>query len=64
MKGIKSSLLDLLPKNQVDIILNQDYCELDYTFLGFTDIYKHLSLIIPKHFVIIDFGCYLAAQSF
>jgi hypothetical protein len=61
---IISPLLDLLPKEQVLKILKQDYCELDYTFLGFTDIYEHLSYIIPIHFKIIDFGCYLASQSY
>lgn len=59
-----NNLLTLLPKDQVDIVLEQDYCELDCSFLGFTDIYEHLSCIIPEHFSIIDFGCYLATQSF
>ncbi len=53
----------LLPPEQVNTLLKQDYCELDLSFLGFTDIYKHLSLIIPEHFTILDFGCYMAAQS-
>ena len=60
----KSKLFNLLPKDQLDIILNQDKCELDDFFLGFTDIYEHLSYIIPKHFTVLDLGCYLAAQSF
>ena len=62
--SVESKLLSLLPKDQVDIILRQDRCELDFTFLGFTDIYEHLSYIIPEHFVILDLGCYLASQSF
>jgi hypothetical protein len=57
-------LLKYLPKDQVDVVMNQDMCELDYTFLGFTEIYEHLSKIIPVNFLVIDFGCYLAAQSY
>lgn len=39
-------------------------CELDSEFLGFVDVYKNLSRIIPKGSIVIDFGCYLAAQSY
>ena len=45
-------------------ILSQDECELDVDFLGFTEVYRSLSKIIPKHFTVIDFGCYLAAQCY
>jgi hypothetical protein len=59
-----SPLLNLLPKEQLDTVLNQDYCELDNVFLGFVEIYEHLSQIIPTHFEVIDLGCYLAPQGY
>jgi len=64
MRDAESPLLKLLPKEQVRDVMNQNMCELDYTFLGFTDIYEHLSYIIPIHFIILDLGCYVATQSF
>lgn len=39
------------------------YCEIDGEFMGFTDIYEHLSKIIPKHRIIVDLGCAYAAQA-
>lgn len=57
-------LLDLIPASEVNKILRQYYCELDYEFLGFVNIYKPLSELIPKQHIVIDFGCYLAAQSY
>jgi hypothetical protein len=57
-------LFYLIEKEQIESVMNQDMCELDCTFLGFIEIYEHLSYIIPKNYTIIDFGCYLAAQGF
>lgn len=37
--------------------------ELDYTFLGFEEVYKAVTLFIPKSRAIIDFGCGYAFQS-
>lgn len=64
MKDKPDKLLKYLPKDQVISVMGQDMCELDYTFLGFTEIYEHLAKIIPVQFTIIDFGCYLAPQSY
>lgn len=60
----KDIIYDLIPKYELDRILRQYECELDEEFLGFTEIYLHLSKIIPKHFTVIDFGCYLSAQAY
>lgn len=54
----------LIPRAQYDEIMSQDMCELEFDFMGFLDVYKPLSLLIPKGYTIIDFGCYLAAQCF
>lgn len=59
-----SELLNLIPKYEYEKIMNQPYCELDCTFLGFLEIYKSLSLAIPRGCIIIDLGCYVAAQSY
>ncbi len=63
-KIVFDKLFEYLPKDQIAEVMSQDKCELSHDFLGFTDIYDHLSQIIPLHFTVIDFGCYLAAQSY
>lgn len=57
-------LFDIIPKSQLEDIMSQERCELDKEFMGFTDVYKALASIIPTHFTVIDFGCYLAAQCY
>lgn len=54
----------LIPNQEYRDILSQDMCELTFDFLGFVDVYKSLSELIPKDRIVIDFGCYLAAQSY
>lgn len=49
---------------QISEVMDQDRCELDATFLGFTEVYEHLAEIIPKHFAVVDLGCYCAAQAY
>ena len=56
-------LRSLIPDDEYHEVMSQDMCELDSEFLGFVDVYKNLSRIIPKGSIVIDFGCYLAAQS-
>jgi hypothetical protein len=58
------NLYKVIPKEQFDSVFNQYGCEIEPGFLGFTDIYEHLSKIIPKHFTIIDLGCAYAPQCF
>ncbi|MDE5888913.1 MAG: hypothetical protein K2H20_02720, partial [Bacilli bacterium] len=63
----KNSLDELksnIPKSEYNEILSQYECELDKDFLGFIDFYKGISLIVPQNMCIIDFGCYLSAQSY
>lgn len=57
-------LKSLIPKDELREILSQYYCELEPDFLGFVNIYDPLSRLIPKGCIVIDFGCYLAAQSY
>jgi len=45
-------------------VMEQDMCDIDGDFLGFVDIYYHLSKIIPKDWTIIDFGCAYAPQAY
>lgn len=51
------NLLYLLPKNQMDEVFKQEWCDIEPCFLGFVDIYERLSEVIPLHFTIIDLGC-------
>lgn len=57
-------LRSLIPDDEYHEVMSQDMCKLDSEFLGFVDVYKNLSRIIPKGSIVIDFGCYLAAQSY
>ena len=45
-------------------VLSYERCELEEDFLGFTSTYRHLSMIIPLHFTIVDFGCNHGCQAF
>lgn len=53
-----------IPQKEIDEILSQKECELQPDFLGFVNVYEPLSNLIPEHKIVIDFGCYLAAQSY
>lgn len=39
------------------------YCDIDGEFMGFTNIYYHLSKIIPKNRIVVDLGCAYAPQA-
>lgn len=56
-------LRELIPDAQYEMVMNQGACELEDDFLGFVDRYQALSTIIPRDWVVVDLGCYLAAQS-
>ena len=53
-----------IPKDEFEKIMNQYMCEYEYDFLGFLEVYYAASIFVPKSRKIIDFGCYLAAQSY
>lgn len=57
-------LKHLIPETEYREILSQYYCELASDFLGFVNVYDPLSKLIPKGCIVIDFGCYVAAQSY
>ena len=57
-------LLSLLPKEQLERVLNQRQCDIEPDFLGFIDVYEHLAQIIPLHFTVIDLGCAYNPQCF
>ncbi len=53
----------LMPKDQLDRVFNQDMCDIDGEFLGFTNVYMALASIIPLHWTVIDLGCAYAPQA-
>lgn len=59
-----NEIKSLIPNKQWGEVMSQDMCELDCEFMGFLDIYKPLSILIPKEYIVIDFGCNLAPQCF
>ena len=59
-------LYKLIPKEKIDRIFEKSEtasAELDYEFLGFEEVYKAVTLFVPKDRIIIDFGCGYAFQS-
>lgn len=59
-------LYRLIPKEKIDRIFSESKtasAELDYTFLCFEDVYKAVTLFVPKNKVVIDLGCAYAFQS-
>ena len=65
-KNKPCELYTLIPKEKIDqIFLKSETAgaELDYEFLGFEEVYKAVTLFVPKNRVIIDFGCGYAFQS-
>jgi hypothetical protein len=56
-------LLKHLPAEQWNKLKEDDF-DLSPDFLGFIDIYFYLSKIIPKDWIVYDFGCAWATQGF
>lgn len=59
-----SEVLSLLPGEQQEKVFNQNLVDIGPEFLGFMNVYKALSLIIPRHFTVIDLGCAYNPQCF
>lgn len=59
-----SKLLDLIPPEELKLKLDYGSTELDPTFLCFEHVYLPVSKMVPKHFTIVDLGCYQAAQAY
>lgn len=57
-------LMSVIPKEQIDAVFAYEKCDIDASFLGFTEVYKQLSSIIPKDFIVIDLGCAYAPQCY
>ena len=57
-------LYSIIPNDELMQIINQEDSEYEYRFLGFLDIYDNAVKQTNKNMIIIDFGCYLAAQSY
>lgn len=56
----------LVPREKLDYLFEHSgaSAELDYTFLGFEDVYRDVLNFVPKDKTIIDLGCGYAAQSY
>ena len=57
-------LRNLIPKEELYRKLSQDGCELEEDFLGFLNTYEAVSRFVTTNMVVIDFGCYMAAQAY
>ena len=59
-------LFKLIPKEKIDHVFQSSQtvgAECDISFLGFEEVYKAVTLFVPKSKVIIDCGCAYAFQS-
>lgn len=59
-------LFKLIPREKIDKIFSESNtasAELDRMFLGFEEVYKAVTMFVPKSKIIIDFGCAYAFQS-
>lgn len=54
-------LIDSIGEERLAPIWDWQYCEYDYSFVGFID--KYAGLNIPKDFTVIDIGCCQAVQA-
>lgn len=48
--------LSLIPKEEKDRVFRQECCGIDNSFIGFLEPYYYLSKIIPKNYIVFDFG--------
>lgn len=59
-------LFNLIPKEKVDRVFQTSQtvgAECDISFLGFEEVYKAVTMFVPKSKIIIDCGCAYAFQS-
>lgn len=68
MDDINDSLIGILdgviPLKEKLRVLSQPMCDIDYDFMGFLEPYWCLSNLIPKDWVVFDFGCSYNAQCY
>lgn len=59
-------LFSLVPKEKLDYLFEHSNAsaELDFTFLGFEDVYRDVLNFVSRDKTIIDLGCGYAAQSY
>lgn len=59
-------LFKIIPREKIDHVFQTSQtvgAECDIQFLGFEEVYKAVTLFVPKSKIIIDFGCAYAFQS-
>jgi hypothetical protein len=54
---------ELMPSDQAERVFAQDMCDIDPSFLGFTNVYLALASLIPLHWTVVDLGCAYAPQA-
>lgn len=60
-------LFNIIPNEEINRIFNNSQtasAEMDYSFMGFEDVYKSVTMFVPKGKTIIDLGCAYAPQSY
>ena len=57
-------LREIIPRAELKRLLSQDYCELEPDFLCFEPAYQAVAKYVPKDYIIVDCGCYLALQAY
>lgn len=57
------NLFKQIPKPLIDKLFENGDIDVDYTFLGFEEVYQAVLIFVPKDNIIIDLGCAYAFQS-
>ena len=63
----KCELFQMIPAEEINRVFSESQtaaAEMDYSFMGFEDIYKAITMFVPKGKVILDLGCAYAPQSY
>lgn len=60
-------LFNLIPKDEINRVFTESEtasAEMDFSFMGFEEVYKAVCMFVPKGKVILDLGCSYAPQSY
>ena len=60
-------VFEYLPIEEADRLFKKNYRmsgNIDYTYMGFMNVYKSILNVVPKHYTIIDLGCCYAPQCY
>lgn len=67
MKYKACDLYNIVPKEEIERVFQNSQtasAEMDYSFMGFEEVYKSVTAFVPKDKTIVDLGCAYATQAY